>query len=176
VILRLLEEVGQGGSGHDGERRPYWSSFLVADRTSGFVVETSGNEYEVEPVDRVRAISNRTTIPGFDARHRHPGQPVERLVDPRWRASQAVLAREPVTVEGLQAHLASHVGGEDGWTVCMHVDGPDHQEATNASLVAELPSEGPPIAHITSGHPCTSRWFRIAVTAPTDGDAPPNRG
>src|SRR5690349_16314236 len=124
VIEQLLREVGQGGSGHDGTRRPYWSSFLVADPATALVVETSGDECAVERVDRVRAISNRTTIPSFDASHRHPGQPVERLVDPRWHASQGVLADEPVTIERVQEHLASHVGGEDGWTVCMHVADP----------------------------------------------------
>ena len=166
VIRELLGSVGQGGSGHAGERLPYWSSFLVADPTSAFVVETSGNEWAVEPVSRTRAISNRTTISAFDAAHRHPGQPVERLVDPRWRASQAVLTAEPVSVDALQAHLASHVGGDGGWTVCMHVDTPEHQEATTAALVAELPVAGPPVAHITTGSPCTSRWHRIPV-APT---------
>ena len=174
VIEQLLREVGQGGSGHEGDRRPYWSSFLVADRTAAFVVETSGNECAVEEVDRVRAISNRTTIPVFDAAHRHPGQPVERLVDPRWHASQRVLEQEPVTVDRLEAHLASHVGGEGGWTICMHVDEPEHTETTNAALVAELPAEGPPIAHITTGQPCTSRWHRIPVVRPTDGDQAAN--
>ncbi|MGF2075319.1 hypothetical protein, partial [Enterococcus casseliflavus] len=92
---------GQGGSGHEGEHRPYWSSFLVADASRAFVVETSGNERAIEAVARSRAISNRTTIPAFDATHRHPRQPVERLVDPRWRASRAVLEHEPVTVASL---------------------------------------------------------------------------
>ncbi|MEJ7584636.1 MAG: hypothetical protein WKF43_11250 [Acidimicrobiales bacterium] len=40
---------------------------------------------------RSRAISNRTTIAAFDQSHRHPAQPVERLVDPRLGASRAVL-------------------------------------------------------------------------------------
>ena len=71
-----------------------------------------GAPWPIEEVVRTRAISNRTTIPAFDAEHRHPRQPVETLVDPRWRASQAVLAAEPVTTEALEAHLASHVGGD----------------------------------------------------------------
>jgi hypothetical protein len=165
LVERFLGTVGQGGSGHAGERRPYWSSFLVADRGRAFVIETSGNELAVEPVDEVRATSNRTTISSFDRDHRHPGQPVERLVDPRWQASQRCLASRPVTVRALQEHLASHVGGDDGWTVCMHVDTPDHQEATTAALVAELPVDGPPIAHVTTGSPCTSRWFRVPMSA-----------
>ena len=133
------------------------------------MVETSGNQYAVEPIDRVRAISNRTTIPAFDAAHRHPGQPVERLVDPRWHASQRVLADEPVTVDALRTHLASHDGGDGGWTVCMHVDSADHEEATTAALVAELPTSGPPTAFVTAGSPCTSHWLRIPVAPPPEG-------
>jgi len=176
VIRQLLRDVGQGGTGHDGEHRPYWSSFLIADPSAAFVVETSGNESEVEAVDRVRAISNRTTIPSFDAIHRHPRQPVEQLVDPRWRASQRVLAAEPVTVDGLKTHLASHVGGEDGWTVCMHADHAAHAQTTNAALVAELPAHGPPSAHVTTGPPCTSRWFRIPVAPPEAAERPMTTG
>ncbi len=166
VIEELLTSVGQGGSGHEGVRRPYWSSFLVADPVEAFVLETSGDESAVEQVERCRAISNRTTIPAFDAEHRHPGQPADRLVDPRWHASQAALSQQPVTVGSLQAHLASHVGGDDGWTVCMHVDTREHQEATTAALVAELPVGGPPVAHVTTGSPCRSAWHRIPVGPP----------
>lgn len=165
TIEALLATVGQGGSGHAGARRPYWSSFVVADPTRAYVVETSGPHCAVEPVERARATSNRTTIPDFDAAHRHPDQPVERLVDPRWAASQRCLDG-PVTVASLQAHLASHEGGTDGWTVCMHVDGPDHREATTAALVAELPADGPPVAHVATGSPCRSPWRRIVVAPP----------
>ena len=176
VVLEHLERYGQGGTGHRDADRPYWSSFLVADPTTAFVVETSGNEWAVEAVDRVRAISNRTTIAGFDAVHRHPSQPVERLVDPRWHASRRVLDEEPVTVERLKSHLASHVGGEDGWTICMHADDgqDDHAQTTNASLVAELPIQGPPVAHVTTGSPCTSRWHRIPVAPPTHASGSPS--
>ena len=158
LIEGLLATVGQGGSGHDGERRPYWSSFLIADPTSAFVVETSGNVVAVESVVATRATSNRTSIPAFDAAHRHPKQPVAHLVDPRLHASTRVLEHRPVTVASLQAHLASHEGGDDGWTVCMHVDGPAHQEATTAAMVAELPVAAPPIVHHLVGSPCRETW------------------
>ena len=158
LIERLLATVGQGGSGHAGVHRPYWSSFLIADPSVAFVVETSGNAMAVEAVTSTRATSNRTTIASFDAAHRHRGQPVESLVDPRLRASERALAARPVTVAALQAHLASHAGGEDGWTVCMHVDLPDHQEATTAAMVAELPDGGGPTVHHLTGSPCRGRW------------------
>jgi secernin len=159
VMVQLLERYGQGGSGHVGGDRPYWSSFLVADPAEAWVLETSGTTWAAEWVGETRAISNRTTIAAFDAEHRHPKQPVATLVDPRLRASEAVLARPPVDVAALKAHLRSHVG-EDGWTVCMHV--PD-VEATTASLVAELPSGPRPLAHLLLGSPCMSVYVPLFV-------------
>ena len=164
AITSFLERYGQGGSGHRDRDRPYWSSFLVADPTSAFVVETSGRDFAVERVESTRAISNRTTIPSFDAAHRHPKQPVETLVDPRLDASCAVLAHIPVTTEQLEAHLRSHVGGADGWTVCMHVDG---VEATTASIVAELPDgDRPAVARMLLGSPCQSDYVPVVVGDP----------
>lgn len=168
VVIELLERYGQGGSGHEHGRRPYWSSFLVADAREAFVVETSGRTWAVEAVQRTRAISNRTTIAAFDAAHRHPRQPVATLVDPRLRASEQVLAAEPVRVEALITHLRSHVGGDDGWTVCMHAG----IEQTNAAMVAELPSSGSARAWCALGSPCRSVFVPIDVGEPL-GDGPP---
>jgi hypothetical protein len=157
VITDLLERHGQGGSGHDGVDRPYWSSFLVADPSSAFVVETSGRDYAVERVNRVRATSNRTTIPSFDRAHRHPRQPVDKLVDPRLAASNDVLTREPVTGGALADHLRSHVGGDEGYTVCMHVPA---VEVTRASIIAELRTDGPPNVWSIQGSPCEFEYER----------------
>lgn len=170
LLADLLATVGQGGSGHEGERRPYWSSFLFADPHRAYVVETSGNVGAVEQVIDVRAISNRTTIPGFGAEHAHPRQPVDTLVQPRLDASCRVLAQRPVTVESLQAHLSSHDGGDDGWTVCMHVEEPGHEQATTSSMVAELPVGGPPAVHLLVGSPCQGTYRRLSV-APGMGAA-----
>lgn len=172
LIEELLATVGQGGSGHADARRPYWSSFLLADPHSAYLVETSGNDLAVEEVVDVRATSNRTTIAAFDHR-RHPKQPVEVRVDPRLRASRRVLAERPVTVASLTAHLASHEGGEGGWTVCMHADHPDpaHAQATTAAMVAELPSGGAPVVHHLTGSPCVGEWHvaRFADRPPDEG-------
>jgi secernin len=175
VVTSLLERYGQGGTGHDPARserpRPYWSSFLIADPVRAFVVETSGRTWAVEEVDGsadtsgVRAISNRTTIPSFDADHRHPRQPVERLVDPRWHASRRVLARRPVDGAALAAHLRSHdTCGEPGWSVCMHVEG---VEETTASMIAELRGDGGPHRVWTLvGHPCEEEYVEHTVPPP----------
>ncbi len=163
IIGDLIATVGQGGSGHEGVRRPYWSSFLLADPQRAYVLETSGTEMAVEPVVDVRAISNRTTIAAFDAVHRHPRQPVEVRVDPRLSASVHALQARPVNVAGLQAHLSSHQGGPDGWTICMHVDDPDHGEVTAASMVAELHADARSVVHYLIGHPCAQRYETVEV-------------
>ena len=162
VVTSLLERYGQGGTGHEGRDKPYWSSFLLADATDAWVVETSGRQWEAEQVGSTRAISNRTTIPSFDEAHRHPRQPVETLVDPRWRASRQVLEGH-VTVDSLKAHLRSHAGGDDGWTVCMHVDG---VEATTAAIVATSPAGVAPVARMLLGSPCTSVFVPLVVGRP----------
>ena len=169
VITDLLERYGQGGTGHLGKERPYWSSFLVADATDAWVVETSGTTWEAEQVTDRRAISNRTTIPSFDAAHRHPRQPVESLVDPRLHASEAALAAGPVTGEAVNRHRRSHAGGADGWTVCMHVDG---VEATTASMIAELGGgrdgdrpTGRPVRFLL-GSPCASVYVPLFAHRP----------
>jgi len=162
VMTGLLERYGQGGSGHVNTDRPYWSSFLIADPSEAWVLETSGRAWAAEWVGETRAISNRTTIPAFDAEHRHPKQPVATLVDPRLEASRAVLAVEPVELDAVKRHLRSHIGN-DGWTVCMHVK---DVEATTASMVAELPSGPRPRAHLLLGSPCTSVFVPLFVGRP----------
>lgn len=169
VMTALLARHGQGGTGHDpaGRTGPkaYWSSFLVADPDEAFVLETSGREWAVERVLDARAISNRTTIPHFDAVHRHPRQPVATLVDPRLDASNAVLARRPVDVAALMAHLRSHDScAVDGWAVCMHA-ADEHGlpvEHTTASMVAELRPDGA-TAWVVVGHPCLHEYVEVRV-------------
>ena len=109
-------------------------------RGAAFVVETSGNEMAVESVDR----TPRDVEPHDDRRRSTPSTATRasrwsRWSTRGWQASRAVLAERAGDRGALQAHLASHDGGADGWTVCMHVDGPAHREATTAAMVAELP-------------------------------------
>jgi hypothetical protein len=166
VITSSIARYGQGGSGHDPavvpNGRPYWNAFMVADPITAYVVDTSGTEWAVEEVADVRAISNRTTIPAFDAAHRHPRQPVERLVDPRWRASQHTLSLRPVDVVRVQDHLRSHDScGEPGWSVCMHVDGVEH---TTSSMIAELRTDGASTLWACAGNPCEHEYVRFAFS------------
>lgn len=166
VITGLLDRYGQGGAGHDGGKRPYWSSFLLVDPTAAYVVETSGADVAVEAVGDRRAISNRLTIPAFDVEHGLRSPLIEAKVDGRLEASERALDG-PVSVETMQAHLRSHAGGDDGWTICMHAG----DEATTAGMVVALPVEGPRIAHVAIGQPCRSIFVPLVVGQPL-GEVP----
>jgi hypothetical protein len=122
------------------------------------VVETSGRVVESVRVTSTWAISNRTTIPEFDAAHRHPKQPVHLLVDPRLNASRDVLRTVPVTRDAVTSHLSSHVGGDNGWTVCMHAElNGEVVEQTTASLIAELDKNDSTVWW-AQGSPCVTPY------------------
>jgi hypothetical protein len=162
VVTEMVERYGQGGSGHEHRHRPYWSSFLIADARRAFVLETNDRRWALEEVNAVRAISNRTTIEAIDAQWRHPRQPVETQVDPRWHASQALLSDQPLRVDQVMQHLRSHANGP--WSVCMHVDG---VEATRASMIVQLSHHGPPQVWVCQGAPCQCPYHHIHL----DGSA-----
>ena len=62
VMTGLLERHGQGGVGDQVNDLAYWSSFLVADPRSAWVLETSGRTWAARPVTGGDAISNRLTL------------------------------------------------------------------------------------------------------------------
>jgi dipeptidase len=62
VITSLLAQHGQGGNcGHTGELR-YDNSFIVADPTGAWVLETAGRDWAVDRVRTTRSISNAISI------------------------------------------------------------------------------------------------------------------
>jgi len=62
VITALAAAHGQGGSGYIDKDWPYHNSFLVADRTTAFLVETSDRRWVVRRVHDVGSASNHLTI------------------------------------------------------------------------------------------------------------------
>ena len=171
ILTDLLERYDQGGSCFDGSvlgRKPYWSSFLLADPEEAWVVETSGDEWMADQVERTYAMSNRTTIPEFDQMHRHLDAPIERLVDPRLAESRRVLAEHRVNRLAIQDLMRSHVG-VDGWSLCMHVDRSRHpfgthddDMTTTASIVTELRLGRPPRVWVADGSPCQTGYREIS--------------
>jgi secernin len=129
VITSLLERHGQGGVGDSTSGEPYWSSFLVADPQTAWVLETCGRTWAARQVTNAAAISNRLTIrsdwhrassdvaPGSDFdRWRDPGAATGHA-DKRLQASErflsAVTNTEPSARKAV-AHLRDHGTGPWG--------------------------------------------------------------
>jgi hypothetical protein len=62
VMGGLLQTCGQGGIADAAHQEAYDSSFLVADPTHAFVLETAGADYAAAPYPAGTAISNRLTL------------------------------------------------------------------------------------------------------------------
>ena len=179
VLTGLLETCGQGGIADAVRQEAYDSSFLIADPTQAFVLETAGSDYAVAPFPAGVAISNRITLEDFD-RFRDPAEDTA-FADVRLAASRRFLASTGsggLTPAATAAHLRDHgtgpwgAPGTDGpvhpppteadadgrgVSVCMHVRG---VVVTTASMIAELPSdmaEGAPLrVYVAAGTPCAS--------------------
>jgi len=197
VLTTLLERHGQGGSGEPDHDEPYFSSFLVADPESGFVLETSNRTWAARPIGEGAAISNRISLrtdwtrasadvaPGtdFDA-YRLAGMPTA-VADHRLAVTRAAVAPgTTTTVDDLARTLRSHgrdrshdeLPGEidadwNGFSVCMHRR--DVHAQTTASMIAELRRDALARAWVSLGNPCSSVYvpcFPPAV-APELADA-----
>jgi len=178
VLIGLLETCGQGGIADAARREAYDSSFLIADPTQAFVLETAGSDYAVAPFSAGVAISNRITLEDFD-RFRDPAEDTA-FADVRLAASRRFLASTGsggLTPAATAGHLRDHgtgpwgapgadgpvhvppseVDAVGGVSVCMHVRG---VVVTTASMIAELPTdvaEGAPLrAYVAAGSPCAS--------------------
>lgn len=62
TVTTLVEQYGQGGSGYCDKDWPYHNSFLIADRHTTFVVETSDRSWAVRQIHDVGSASNHLTI------------------------------------------------------------------------------------------------------------------
>jgi secernin len=58
VMTDLLEAHGQGGSGHVHVEWPYHNSFLIADPSEAWVLETSARHWAARPVREIGNVSN----------------------------------------------------------------------------------------------------------------------
>jgi dipeptidase len=179
VLTGLLETCGQGGIADAARQEAYDSSFLIADPTQAFVLETAGSDYAVAPFPAGVAISNRIVLEDFD-RFRDPAEDTA-FADVRLAASRRFLASAGsggLTPAATAAHLRDHGTGPwgapgtdgpvqlpptgvdidgSGVSVCMHVRG---VVVTTASMIAELPpdlADGAPLrVFVAAGSPCVS--------------------
>lgn len=129
VLTGLLRTCGQGGIADAAHQEAYDSSFLIADPSQAFVLETAGADYAVAPFPDGTAISNRITLgtgwtlasaaltagEDFD-RYRDPEQDTA-SADVRLAASRRFLDSAPpggLTPAATAAHLRDHGTGPWG--------------------------------------------------------------
>ncbi|MEM2089163.1 MAG: C69 family dipeptidase [Thermoproteota archaeon] len=62
LIIKYLEEYGQGGNCGFKSRTYYHNSFIISDPREAWVLETAGKYWVAEKVRNVRSISNALTI------------------------------------------------------------------------------------------------------------------
>ncbi|MEO8457444.1 MAG: hypothetical protein ABI559_06485 [Chloroflexota bacterium] len=178
AMTDALDRYGQGGVCDQTTGESYFSSFLICDPTSGWVLETSGRSWAAAPVQGTAAISNRLTLgqgwtrasanvesgSDWDA-FRHPRAPTGHA-DVRLAASRSCLAHNASpSPADLAAHLRDHAGPSvpaafdpesgAGVTVCMHLRG---YQNTTGSMITELSADHdrPLRAWVAPGQPCVS--------------------
>jgi dipeptidase len=183
VIEAMIAEHGQGGGcGHENRDFTYHNSFIVADPTSAFVLETAGKETAREQVDGVRTISNGLTIPGFAEKHSDTLRTRAcSALGRHWRTQ--FLARKTRTERHLFSALRDHgqrySNPKYRWingsmvAPCMHAGGIIKSSQTTASWVTFIPRDGEPRHWATAtAAPCTGLFKPISINHPLDLGAP----
>ncbi len=82
VICELVERYGQGGSCEEHSFRTYHNSFIIADSTRAWIVETAGHYFAAKKVEDRAAIGNLLTI--GESWDRASERLVEHAVDSGW--------------------------------------------------------------------------------------------
>lgn len=193
VITELLETVGQGGGcGHEHRGFTYHNSFLVADPTGAFVLETAGRRWAAERVTGARTISNGLTLEPLATEESDRVRSVA-VAARRRRACTQAHAERAGGADDMMELLRDHdtvdpgLGGGAGapsWSwlngalaPCAHAGGLIVNTQTTASWVSELAPDA--VRHWATGTaaPCTSLFKPVAVDqavalgpAPTDRD------
>jgi len=182
VIVGLMAAHGQGGGcGHEHRDFRYYSSFLMADPTGAYVLETAGaGRWAAERITGAWSISNALTLPGMAPE----SEPVRtRLCAAGARRNRTMAAAAAARDGGdLMRALRDHgnAGGPRYGLLagglgapCVHAGGVLAGAQTTASWVSEL---RPGLArHWATGTaaPCTSLFKPVRIDSPVDCGAPP---
>jgi hypothetical protein len=186
VITELLESFGQGGGcGHEDRSFTYHNSYIVADPTDAFVLETAGRRWEVERVCGTRTISNALTIEPFASRYGIASMAQVSGAERR-RACTAARAESVGSAADMMALLRDH--GAPGPSIpceelnggmnapCMHAGGAVVNSQTTASWVAELAGGDARHWVTATAAPCTGLFKPVRLAEPLElGPAPGDR-
>lgn len=170
VIVRRLEEGGQGGrASHEHPRFHYDNSFIVADRTGAVVLETAGRRWATEEVRGARSISNGLTIPGFAEKHADPlkgavaqcGARRARTTDTAAHAEGVLDLMAGLRDHGDRAHPTYSWANGALTAPCAHAGGLLTSTQTTASWVADVTADQHWITATSA--PCTSIFKPVRV-------------
>jgi secernin len=170
VMTRLLEQHGQGGgAGFRDKSFCYDSSFLIADPTGAWVLETAGRKWAAKQVTDHYAISNKLTLDGFAAAHDTRLLPYFAGASSRRALSLRCLGESgEASFARMARHLRSHYAGNEDPSrgsnrdVCMHAAGFLRRHQTTGSMIARLDGNGVHLAFTGTSAPCLS-IFRPAA-------------
>lgn len=162
AMTELLELHGQGGACLESGDA-YWSSFLVADPTSAWVLETSERTWAARRVDRGAAISNRLSLGTQWTRASddlRTGEDFSARIDPTAPAQRAAV-RLAATTARLKADDQSPSGVVA--TLRHHGTGPWGAPGDDPGHVEPLPS--PEEAEQDRPTVCWHDYTTLATTA-----------
>jgi hypothetical protein len=151
IMSELLSTHGQGGIADAAHHEAYDSSFLIADASHAFVLDTSGTSFAAAPFPDGTAISNRITLEAewtTGSADLATGESFDRFrdrtkltahADVRLAASRAFLAGRPrggLTPAAMVAHLRDH--GQGPWGAPCHPGPANPQPAATGADAAGI--------------------------------------
>ena len=167
VMVRLMEEYGQGGNCAEHFAMNYHNSYLIADETAAWVLETAGRYWVAEKITSgTRSISNNLSIhgkgnlrhaeldckPDFDFARAFSGGEASNAISPLSREGRVRLLCQrnegKFSMEIASSILRDHSGG-----ICMHGD-----FETRGSQVSVLSPGGHEHWFIEGPFPCREKF------------------
>ncbi len=177
VMVDLLEYHGQGGPcSYERPSFTYDNSFLVADPSGAFVLETAGRDWASETVrGSGRSISNGFTIPSFAKAHGDPIRTWVASASTRRGITENAACRATGPADLMQALRVHGRSPAPRWSLvhgglgapCVHAGGLLTSSQTTASWVSDLRGRSQHWATATSA-PCTSLFKPVSVCTPLD--------
>ena len=146
-----MERYGQGGNCGYQRRFTYHNSFLIADRTSAWVLETAGKYWAAQKVKDVRAISNRLSIEtDFDLAH---PELIANAVKQGWCRSEADFNFARCYSEPVFTHFS---GSKQRQQYCQDKLAAAKGQITIETMIAILRGHDPELKDPFSRHSLTS--------------------
>jgi secernin len=184
VMTALLERYGQGGpAGYADQSFCYDSSFLIADCSEAWVLESAGRSWAARRIKNAYAISNALTLNGVadlvSADLQHGELSFARRFDTRLMPYFAGAAqRQQLALQACDAgaeswasaaaRLRQHRRGNadpargSNADVCMHAAGYIRRHQTTGSMIARLDARGATVAFTGTSAPCLSIFRPVA--------------